>query len=355
EGVENDGGLAGLVVADDELELAATDGNERVNGLEACGHRLVHGLARENAGRFHVHTPALRGLDRAFAVDGVTQRIDHAAKQLLAHGHVDDGAGPLDRVALSDAGVRAENNDTDVVGLEVERHAPNAIRELDHLTGLHGVEAVDARDAVADRKHLPDFRDLGLFAEVFDLLLEDCGDLSGPDVHQPTSFMRILSELSFVRSDESIIRLPIFTTSPPRSLGSTFRCTLTSLPTDPFRAFFSSCICSSFSGKAEMTSASTSPRALAHIAWNALIMSGKANRRRLRAASLRKLPASPPIPTRSSTAEIAANCSSLEKTGLRTRRLKSSLSFRSCWKVVRSCSTCSSCRSSWASSKSADA
>ena len=60
-------------------------------------------------------------------------------------------------------------------------------RELDHLAGLDVVEAVDAGDAVADRQHLADVGDLGLLAEVLDLLLEDRGDLCGADVHQLTS------------------------------------------------------------------------------------------------------------------------------------------------------------------------
>ena len=58
--------------------------------------------------------------------------------------------------------------------------------------GLDVVEPIGARDAVADRQHLPDLGDLGLGAEVLDLLLEDRGDLGGSDVHRQTlpSMMR---------------------------------------------------------------------------------------------------------------------------------------------------------------------
>ena len=59
----------------------------------------------------------------------------------------------------------------------------HAALELDHLAGLDVVEAVDAGDAVADRQHLADFGDLGLLAEILDLLLEDCGDFRGADIH----------------------------------------------------------------------------------------------------------------------------------------------------------------------------
>ncbi|KKB08423.1 hypothetical protein VE26_10360, partial [Devosia chinhatensis] len=42
EGVQDDGGLAGLAINDDELELAAADRDQGVDGIEAGGHRLVH-------------------------------------------------------------------------------------------------------------------------------------------------------------------------------------------------------------------------------------------------------------------------------------------------------------------------
>ena len=160
-------------------------------------------------------------LDRALAVDRIAETVDDAAEQALADRHLDDGAGALDGVAFLDGAVVAEDHDADVVGFEVQRHAADAAGELDHLAGLDVVEAVDAGDAVADRQHLADLGDLGLLAEILDLLLEDRGDLSGADIHQPTSFMAILRLLSLVRSELSIMRLPILTIRPPSRPGST--------------------------------------------------------------------------------------------------------------------------------------
>ncbi len=122
-------------------------------------------------------------LDRALAVDRVAERIDHAAEQALADRHLDDGAGAFDGVAFLDVAVVAEDDDADIVHFEVERHAAGAVGELDHFAGLDLVEAVDAGDAVADRQHLADLGDFRLLAEILDLLLEDRGDLSGPDIH----------------------------------------------------------------------------------------------------------------------------------------------------------------------------
>ncbi len=108
--------------------------------------------------------------------------------------------------------------------------------ELDHLAGLDVVEAVDAGDAVTDGQHLADFGDVGFLAEIGDLVLEDGRNFGGADVHQPASFIACLIELSLVRSEESTIRLPSLTTSPPMIAGSTFTFRSTSFPVTDFSA-----------------------------------------------------------------------------------------------------------------------
>ena len=105
---------------------------------------------------------ALRALDRALAVDRVAERVDDAAQEPLAPRHVDDGAGALDDVAFLDVTVLAEDHDTDIVGLKIQRHPPDSAREFDHLAGLDIVEPVDPGNAVADREHLADLGDICL-------------------------------------------------------------------------------------------------------------------------------------------------------------------------------------------------
>src|SRR6202012_2848521 len=192
-----------------------------------------------DAGRLDVDAHALFGLDRVLAVDRVAKRVDDAAEQALADRRVHDGAGTLDGLAFLDLAVGAENNDTDVVGFEVERHAAGAVLELDHFAGLDVVEAVDAGNAVADGQHLSDFGDFSLLAEVLDLVLEDRGNFRGADVHQPASFIACLIELSLVRSEFSIFRLPSLTTSPPMIDGSILTLSATSLPVTDFSAALS--------------------------------------------------------------------------------------------------------------------
>ena len=197
-------------------------GDQGVDGLQAGLHRLMHRLARDDAGRLDVDAAALGGaLDLALAVDGIAQRIDHAAQQGLAHRHFHDGAGALDGVAFLDGAVVAENHAADIVAFQVQGHALDAAGKLDHLAGLDIVEAVDAGDAVADAEHFADFADLRFGAEILDLALQDGGNFSGLDIHFQFPFMAARKPSSLVRSEESIMREPTLTTRPPSREGST--------------------------------------------------------------------------------------------------------------------------------------
>ena len=57
---------------------------------------------------------------------------------------------------------RAEQHGADVVGLEVEREAGHVVRQLEHLERHAVLEAVDARDAVADGEDRADLGQVGL-------------------------------------------------------------------------------------------------------------------------------------------------------------------------------------------------
>src|SRR5258708_760857 len=328
DGVERDRGLAGLAVADDQLALAAADRDQRIDRLQPSRHRLVDRLARNDARRLDVDALAFRGLDRAFAVDRIAERIDHAAEQALAHRSVDDGAGALDGLTFHDLAVGAEDHDADVVGLEVERHAAGAVLELDHLAGLDVVEAVDAGDAVADGQHLSDFGNFSLLAEILDLVLENRGNFRGADVHQPASFIACLIELSLVRSELSTMRLPSLTTSPPMIEGSTFTLSATSLPVTDFSAVSRPPRFLSLGGSAPCTSSAAPPSNFATSARKARITSVTANSRRVAVRTFRNFAEVPDISALSSTAAIALDFESSENTGLRTQRLRSALSAK---------------------------
>ena len=100
DGVDRDGGLSCLAVADDQLALTAADRHHRVDRLEAGLQRLFHRLAIDDAGREALDRRELLRRDRPLAVDRLAERVHHAPEQLLADRHGDDAAGPLDRDRL---------------------------------------------------------------------------------------------------------------------------------------------------------------------------------------------------------------------------------------------------------------
>src|SRR5262249_34983294 len=115
--------------------------------------------------------------------EGDAERIDDAPQETATDGNIHDCARALDRVAFLDGRVRTEDHDADIVRFEVKRHAAYAAGKLDHFTGLNIVEAVNARDAVADGENLADFADFRFGTEILDLAFEDGGDFGWLDVH----------------------------------------------------------------------------------------------------------------------------------------------------------------------------
>src|SRR5262245_26940897 len=173
--------LAGLAVAEDQLALAAADRDHRVDGLPSRLEGLLDRLALDDVLRLALDRPELLRGDRALAVDRAPEGVDHAAEHRRADGHLDDAPGALRRVAFLDAAVLAEDDAADRVLLEVQRLAVDAAGELDELGGHDVLEAVDARDAVADLQDDADALHLELGFELLDLLGDDRADFFRPD------------------------------------------------------------------------------------------------------------------------------------------------------------------------------
>ena len=91
--------------------------------------------------------------------------------------------GALDDVAFLDLRVLAEQHGADAVLFEVQRDAEHAVRELEHLAGHGALDAVHARDAVAERHDAADFGDVDFDGVAADLLADDLGDFFSFDIH----------------------------------------------------------------------------------------------------------------------------------------------------------------------------
>ena len=152
-GVDADGGFAGLAIANHEFALAAANRDHRVHRHHTRLHGLADGLPFDDAGRNFLNRIICLGGDVALAVDRPAQRVHHAAEQRLAHGHGQQIAGGLHLIALSDAGVVTENHRAHFRFLEVEREAHHAAAEVEHLVHHRAGEAFDLRHAITDLAH----------------------------------------------------------------------------------------------------------------------------------------------------------------------------------------------------------
>src|SRR6185369_12069152 len=121
--------------------------------------------------------------DRAFAIDRLAERVDHAAKQRVADRDRNNAAGAFDGVALFDFLELAEEHGADALFFEVQCHAVDAVRELEHLAGHRVFDAVDACDAVTERDDAADFGHIDVDSVAADLIPDDFGYLFGLYIH----------------------------------------------------------------------------------------------------------------------------------------------------------------------------
>ena len=151
-GVDRNGGLAGLPVAEDQFALAAADRNQRIDddeaGLQRHGDgRTVHDRPR---GAFDGQTPA--GRDRPFAIERRAQRVDDAPDQPIAHRHVHHPARALDLIARVQMPAIAKQHDADFVLIDVERDAVQIAGKLHQFIKAHARKARDLGDADGDAR-----------------------------------------------------------------------------------------------------------------------------------------------------------------------------------------------------------
>ena len=148
--VDRDGGLAGRAVTDDEFALATADWDHGVDGHDAGLHRLVDGLARDDAGSNLFDRVAFAGNDGAFAVERITERIDDATEEAFADGNRKQATRGLGFHAFFQLGNITHNHAADGVFGKIERDALQASGKLDHLIHHDAGKAVDGGDTVRE-------------------------------------------------------------------------------------------------------------------------------------------------------------------------------------------------------------
>ena len=175
--VDRQSGFTGLTVPDDQLPLSAADGNQRVDRFDTGLERFMDRFPRHDAGGFLLDETLFARLDGAFAVDGLSQRVDDTTDQAVSHRNFEKGTQTLDAHPLTDIGVFSEDDDPDTGLLQVQDLPPCTVFEFDHFTGHDVAQAVDRRDPVTDPDNLPHFVDIYIQFEIFDPFLDNGTDL----------------------------------------------------------------------------------------------------------------------------------------------------------------------------------
>ena len=173
DGVDGDGGLAGLAVADDQLALTASDRHHRIDGKDAGLHGLVDRLARYHARSLAFDRAALGRFDRAEPVDRLAEGVDRASDQCLTDRNVSRASGAGNGRAFMQAVLAAEQHYAHAVALEVEHNAAHAGVELHQFAVDRAVQSVYGGDAVADLDDRTGLVAARSVVILFDLLAEN--------------------------------------------------------------------------------------------------------------------------------------------------------------------------------------
>ena len=80
----------------------------------------MHGLAAHDPRCLDLHTAGLGVAQRTLSIDRLTEGVNDAAQQAVAHGQREDVAGGADRLALLDVVNLAEDHSTDGRLIEVQ-------------------------------------------------------------------------------------------------------------------------------------------------------------------------------------------------------------------------------------------
>merc|ERR1711953_578117 len=171
DGVDGDSSLASLTISNDQLTLTTANGHQAV-------HSLDPGLHGDDAGGLQPNPVSVLAGDGTLAVNGVAKSINNTAEDLSADGNIHDSSGSLDDISLLDELVVTEDDDTNIVGLQVESHPLQSGAEFNHLLGLDVLEAIDTGDTVSDGEDTAGLLEVDGGGGGQNSLLQDGGDLS---------------------------------------------------------------------------------------------------------------------------------------------------------------------------------
>ncbi len=153
--IHDDSGLARLSVPNDELPLTPANGDHGIDAFEAGLQRFLYRLSLDDVGGPSLDQPILFPGDGPFSIDGLSDSVNHPSDEGISHGHREDPSRPLDGIPLFDLGEVPQDHGPDVILLQIEGHAEDVVRKLEHLRRHDVGKSLDPGDAIPRLDDLP--------------------------------------------------------------------------------------------------------------------------------------------------------------------------------------------------------
>jgi len=155
-GIHRKGRLSRLAVPQDQLPLSTTDGNQRIHHLQTGLKRSFNGSPVQDSGRLPEYGGTGDAIHGAFAVQRVSQGIDHPADKIGSHRDVQHAAGARDFFAGPQCPGSSQKNDPHPVGQEIQGHAGHLGAQIEQLLGLDTRESFGPGNSRPQHPDAPD-------------------------------------------------------------------------------------------------------------------------------------------------------------------------------------------------------
>ena len=176
-GVDGNGSLTGLPVADYKLTLAPADRHQGIDGLYAGVQRHRHRLSCYDTGGRALHRPRLGSQQGASSVHGVAHAVHYTAYKAFAHRHFHDLPGTAYLGALMDILIVTQEHGTDPIFFDVHNHALEAVLKAYHFPGHNVGETHYVADAVGKALHDTGLEAAGFVGSCGKLILKVAGNI----------------------------------------------------------------------------------------------------------------------------------------------------------------------------------
>ena len=184
DGINGNGCLTGLTVADNKLTLSPSNRNHGVNSLDSGLEGSIYGFPLNYAVSHTLNTAELISFNRAFAVKGLPQSIYYTSCHGIAHRNLYHSACGFYRIAFTDPAGITKQNRTNVVLFQVQNHAVDFSRKLQKFS-LHGAfKTVDTGDTVSNLDNGTDVGHLKFGRILFYLFFNHRTNFFRPQIHE---------------------------------------------------------------------------------------------------------------------------------------------------------------------------